>query len=343
MPSSDWTAIQQLHQTLEALKPFRNDYLEAINRIQQAFNLFRDFPTIGTGKIHQVDKFSKAISELGSDMGQLGKDHLEAVDRFLRATGSFRDFSAMGKEMARQMDEFNDLVSKLNGDLELQLFRLGAFKPLPDFGAYLQIEQAKRAFASVNIALDKAVLLGEITLFEEETSSEIQIEEQARNKLIQIISAEALECLEEVHYAPVSLISCIRRAPKTMYSLDSREFEVFIAQLIEKLGFENVQLTPASGDKGRDILATYHVHGIPILFAFECKRYAAHRPVGVGEMRALLGSINQSSTRATKGVLVTSSCFTRGAQRLILTEPNLDGRDFQGIVTWLGKSKHNLK
>ena len=94
-------------------------------------------------------------------------------------------------------------------------------------------------------------------------------------------------------------------------------------------------MTPRSGDKGRDVLATKRVHGISILFAFECKRFAPSRAVGVGVARALLGVVTHGDTRANVGVLVTTSRFTKGARRFILTEPSLDSRDFEGVANWL--------
>ena len=72
---------------------------------------------------------------------------------------------------------------------------------------------------------------------------------------------------------------------------------------------------------------------IPILFAFECKRYK--NAVGPDIMRALLGTTTYRETRANTGVLVTTSTFSPGAQRFILTEPSVEGRDFDGIVDWL--------
>ena len=112
-------------------------------------------------------------------------------------------------------------------------------------------------------------------------------------------------------------------------------FIMIIAALVDELGFENVVLTPRSGDEGRDVVATMTVHGISMVCAFECKRYAQDRPVGPDIARALLGVITHGSTRATKGIVVTTSSFTPAATKFILTEPSLDGRDFDGVVKWL--------
>lgn len=141
--------------------------------------------------------------------------------------------------------------------------------------------------------------------------------------------------LKRVEFAPLRLLDQILRSPELMRALSPHEFERFVATLIDKLGFEDVAITPRSGDQGRDILAVKRVLGIPVLFAFECKRYGPDKPVGVGLLRALYGSISHGPTKANKGILVTTSRFTSGARRFILTEPSLDGKDFSGIVEWL--------
>lgn len=131
------------------------------------------------------------------------------------------------------------------------------------------------------------------------------------------------------------MLDRILRDPVSMRSLDSRDFERFIATLIDQLGFEDVVITPRSGDQGRDVIATITVQGIPILFAFECKRYSEKNPVGPDIVRALLGTVMHRHTRANKGVLVTTSNLSPAARNFILTEPLLDGKDFDDIIEWL--------
>lgn len=149
-------------------------------------------------------------------------------------------------------------------------------------------------------------------------------------KLVKVVPAEVLTQLR----LPLSELNRVLRHPGAMRTLSAREFEQFIATLIEQLGFEDVVLTPP-GDQGRDVLATRRVSGISMLFAFECKRYAPDRPVGPDIVRALLGAILHGPTRASMGVLVTTSIFTPAARKFILTEPVLDGKDFDGVVGWL--------
>jgi HJR/Mrr/RecB family endonuclease len=107
--------------------------------------------------------------------------------------------------------------------------------------------------------------------------------------------------------------------------------------LVSRLGIDDVLLTPERADGGRDVIGTKRVLGIPLILAFECKRYAPENPVSVETARALLGTISHGEYRADRGILVTTSRFTAPARRFIVTSPLLDSRDFDGIVEWLGE------
>lgn len=220
-----------------------------------------------------------------------------------------------------------------------------ALNPLPTFYSRTQgeIDNYQKAvgdaFQRINSAIAAASYLGEVEIYwdEQEQHEEADYEppESVEEQLIEVVPADVLNQLKRVDFAPVSILDQVLRSPEAMRSLSAREFEQFVAVLIEKLGFESVVLTPRSGDHGRDVVATKLVHGIPILFAFECKRYNPENPVGPGALRALLGTITYERTKANKGVLVTTSSFTSGARRFLLTEPAVEGRDFEGIIEWL--------
>lgn len=195
---------------------------------------------------------------------------------------------------------------------------------------------ASRAFRRLNKAIAKAPVLGEVEVQKEsneEKSGEGTPEPgtELEQQLIKVVPAEVLAELR----LPLNELDRVLRHPEAMRMLTARQFEKFIATLIEQLGFEEVTLTPPSGDQGRDLLATKRFNGMSVLFAFECKRFSPNRRVGLGIARALLGTIMHKHTRASKGVLVTTSTFTAGARKFIVTEPNLDGRDFDGVIEWL--------
>ena len=87
------------------------------------------------------------------------------------------------------------------------------------------------------------------------------------------------------------------------------------------------------------MVATQQVNEIPVLCAFECKRYAEDNRVGVAALRGLLGTIAHHRTKANIGVLVTTATFTRGSREFIISEALIDGRDFNDIVKWLREYK----
>jgi HJR/Mrr/RecB family endonuclease len=128
-----------------------------------------------------------------------------------------------------------------------------------------------------------------------------------------------------------------------MHRLTPREFEEFTAEILGALGFRDIILTPRAADGGRDVIASQEVNGIPLMFYFECKKYAEGHKVQLDTLRALLGVVAHNSTEANIGVLVTTSSFTAGAKKLILSECRLDGKDYDGIIGWVSGAKDRIR
>lgn len=215
-----------------------------------------------------------------------------------------------------------------------------AIQPIPELRSFgFDVRTVMPTLDRLNASIDAAAFLAELDLGDPDGEDDADREEHLVGKiearLVELASPEAVEALRSVKFEPLLLVDRALRRPEAVLEMDPRAFEVFVASLVEQLGFENVQLTPAAKDQGRDVLAIKKVHGLSILFAFECKRFRPDQPVGVAIARALLGTVVHGSTRANKGVLVTTSRFTKGAQSFILTEPTLEGTDFNGIVEWL--------
>lgn len=121
--------------------------------------------------------------------------------------------------------------------------------------------------------------------------------------------------------------------PQELLKVDPRMFEELIAELLLREGFEP-RLTPRSRDGGRDILAFHRGIVGSQLYLVECKRYSRERPVGVRLVRGLYGVVEQE--RATAGLLVTSSYFSREA--LAFAEGvkyRLNLRDYNDVSTWI--------
>jgi hypothetical protein len=233
-----------------------------------------------------------------------------------------------------------------SGDLSeyLTMKRLaiqGAVSPIIGHLPYESYPRVVEAFGRLNTAVAGSSFVGELEIedaTEEGGESSDSVEAQRHDleeQLVAVVPADVLSKLKSVDFFPLSALDEILRSPDAMRFLSAHDFERFTAALIDQLGFEDVKVTPRSGDQGRDILAVKRLHGISILFAFECKRYKSDSPVGPDILRALLGTMRHGRTEANKGVLVTTSTFTSGARNFLLTEPAIDGRDFDGIVEWL--------
>jgi restriction endonuclease Mrr len=145
-----------------------------------------------------------------------------------------------------------------------------------------------------------------------------------------------------VEQLPTKALKAIADDPRHLHSLSSREFEVFMAQIAELLGMHDIILTPPKKDGGRDVIATQEINGIPSILYFECKKFAAEKKVGVGLVRSLLGVVAHEQTRVNKGVLVTTSSFTKGAKDLIVSDVRLGGKDYQGIIGWISEIKDKI-
>lgn len=126
------------------------------------------------------------------------------------------------------------------------------------------------------------------------------------------------------------------RYPELLHSLPPRKFEELIASVFRQNGFA-VELTPETRDGGIDIIAVQK-SGLSgsSLHLIECKRYLPHNTVGIGIVQRLLGVVEQH--KATKGIVVTTSSFTRDAvlvaesaqHRLVLNE-------YSKLTSWLAE------
>ncbi|ASQ90467.1 hypothetical protein CHL67_05610 [Prosthecochloris sp. GSB1] len=141
---------------------------------------------------------------------------------------------------------------------------------------------------------------------------------------------------------PFRLLSEILRNPAEVRNITPRQFEEFIAELLRRLGFNDVILTPRSGDGGKDIIASHSVQGIPLTFYFECKKYAEGNKIQLDTMRSLLGTVAHDSRKVNKGILVTTSTFTKGCKEFILAESRVDGKDYDGVLGWVDEIRKEI-
>lgn len=87
--------------------------------------------------------------------------------------------------------------------------------------------------------------------------------------------------------------------------MEGHDFEYFCAELLEKQGFLDVEVTRASGDYGIDILAEKE----GVTYAIQCKRYAA--AVGVEAVQQAYAGRDYYDRMV--GVVMTNQYFTAPA------------------------------
>jgi len=103
----------------------------------------------------------------------------------------------------------------------------------------------------------------------------------------------------------VWLIKKRPKAPAVLEEMEGHEFEYFCAQLLERRGFEEVEVTRGSGDYGIDILAEKE----GVTYAIQCKRYTA--PVGVKAIQEAYAGRDYYDRMV--GAVMTNQYFTTPA------------------------------
>jgi len=109
-----------------------------------------------------------------------------------------------------------------------------------------------------------------------------------------------------------------------LLQLSPGAFERLAQRVLREAGFRDVQVLGQSGDGGLDGVGTLRVSLISFPIYFQCKRY--QNPVGAGAVRDFRGAM---AGRGEKGLLITTSTFTRDAQ----AEASRDGAPPIELVT----------
>ncbi|WP_161967470.1 restriction endonuclease [Fimbriiglobus ruber] len=104
-----------------------------------------------------------------------------------------------------------------------------------------------------------------------------------------------------------AIVQMIVKEPAVLFQVDPRRFEELVAGWYVEAGFDEVTLTPRSGDHGRDVIAVKKGIGCVRLLD-SIKRYKPGHLVTADDVRALLGVLH-GDLNATKGIVTTTSDF----------------------------------
>lgn len=101
-----------------------------------------------------------------------------------------------------------------------------------------------------------------------------------------------------------AILAAIDGDPDAIFKIGPRKWEELIAAAYDDEGYE-VELTPRSGDRGVDVIATSHLGAVKIFD--QVKAYGRTQLVTANDVRALMGVVAYSE--ATRGVLTTTANF----------------------------------
>ncbi|MCG8455626.1 MAG: restriction endonuclease, partial [Holophagales bacterium] len=96
-----------------------------------------------------------------------------------------------------------------------------------------------------------------------------------------------------------------------LFTVDPFQFEFLIADLLQKIGFENIEVTARSGDKGIDIVANLTVGGVTnVKTVVQVKRYKSGNRISGSVVRELRGAAEVDQ----RGLVITTSEFQKTAR-----------------------------
>ena len=131
------------------------------------------------------------------------------------------------------------------------------------------------------------------------------------------------QLVEAVTVPWFEIIELLNRDPILAFQLDPRKWEEMIAGAYERAGFDEVTLTPRSGDLGRDVIAIKRGIGI-VRVIDQVKAYGPGHLVTANDVRALLGVLE--GDKASKGFLTTTSDFAPKLADDILLKPYIPAK-----------------
>lgn len=103
------------------------------------------------------------------------------------------------------------------------------------------------------------------------------------------------------------VIRMLRRDWMRAYEVPAEKWEELVAGAYKEMGFDEVILTPRSGDRGRDVIAIQKGVGC-IKIIGSVKAYKPGHLVSYDDIRALLGVLG-GERDASKGIITTTSDF----------------------------------
>lgn len=143
---------------------------------------------------------------------------------------------------------------------------------------------------------------------------------------------QTFQGIVELNLVSPGLLAAIQQDPRILGTLDWREFEYLLAEILARLNYE-VELQRGTKDGGIDIFAIKRDDPLgPHRYLLQAKR--SRNSIGINPVRELL--FLHQHHRMTRSCLATTSMFTRGAWRLAGEYPwQLELKDAEKLREWI--------
>ena len=132
-----------------------------------------------------------------------------------------------------------------------------------------------------------------------------------------------------------TLLRQVKKDPKILRCFTPREFECLVCELLDKEGYK-VKLTKQTRDGGKNIIVIEKSILGEFCIYVECKKFDKARPVNVGLVRELYGTI--MADNATAGMIMTTSYFSNDAIEYTKNiKHRMSLRDYNDLIQEINK------
>jgi restriction system protein len=129
--------------------------------------------------------------------------------------------------------------------------------------------------------------------------------------------------IEAVTIPWLDIVALLAKDPKVAFEIPPEKWEEIIAGAYHRAQWDEVTLTPRSGDRGRDVIAVKKGVGA-VRVIDQVKAFKPPHLVGYNDVRALMGVIDADS--ASKGFLTTTTDFAPKLRTDPLIKKYMPGR-----------------
>lgn len=274
--------------------------------------------------INQLTEFQKAINIANSPGIQeaLNVANNPVIQQIYQSASTVQSMTTSIQAISDQLSILSMTSNCLSGLLSENVLEL--YQSIYDNVQFLNpihdYEHLTTSFQQLDGILSNYNLLN----FYSDNSSNMESteNEEINNKIVTEIFQPDSEKVIDNEESPIITLSPVNdqvlkylsEHPESFYQLSDNDFEFVMAEIYSKLGYD-VTRTKATRDGGKDlIIRKIEVLG-DFIYYVECKKYAAKRPIGVGIIKNLVGTVN--TDRVNGGILATTSFFTRDVYKFI--------------------------